>query len=106
MIRLQAKGDWQHNAWYFKNMKQCKKFQGVFEDHGAYINWETEEADSFPEMDGDDWAEIYRKPKKRAKDDLDWAFNSYLRDHHDCDKSMEIAVDIIKRTGLGIVEDF
>lgn len=98
MVKLTAKNDWQRCAWYFHNMKQCEKFQKVFRDHGAYINWNNPiEAPSFPEMDTNDYIEMDRKPKKRAEDDLPWAFNSYCKANKECDRSMEIARSIMER---------
>lgn len=98
MIKLTAKNDSQHAAWYFKKMKHCQKFMEAFENYGARINWNNPiEADSFPEMNDDDFNEISRKPKKRAKDDLNWAFNSYLKDNPECDISAKIADKLIEK---------
>ncbi len=75
MVKLQATDD-PSAVWYFSKMKDCKKFLEVFENHWCNVRWNNPiEADSFPEMDSDDWRDLYKKPKKRAKDELEWGFS-------------------------------
>ena len=101
MIKLTAKNDWQKATWYFHNMKDCEKFKKEFLDHGASINWnEPIEADSFSGMTSDDYIAMDEKPKKRAEDDLCWAFNSYIPDNKGCDISRQLAKNFMERMGI------
>lgn len=74
MVKLQSKDD-PSTSFYFENMKQCKKFIHVFEDHWCNIRWNSPiESDRFSEMDSEDWSSLYESPKKRAEDNLCWGF--------------------------------
>lgn len=96
IVKLTAKNDWQKCAWYFRKAKDCNKFMNAFENYGIRIIWnEPIIAEDFPEMDDEDYDDLFRKPKKRAKKELDWAFNSYLKDNPECDISAQIADKII-----------
>lgn len=73
MIKLVCSED--GTAFYFNKMKEVEKFKTVFEDHWCSPEWNPPvKASSFPEMDDYDFCSLQEKPKKRAKDDLDWAF--------------------------------
>lgn len=95
MIRLSVKDDWQKNLLYFKKMKHAKKFMAYFDNLGCNLPWEITESDEFPEMDSYDENEMERKPKKRAKDDEDWALD-YIKLHPRYDRSREIAETLMK----------
>lgn len=74
MVKLQATDD-PSAVWYFNTMKDCEKFLYVFKDHWCNARWNKPiEADSFPEVDSDDWDDLQKNPKKMAEDNLEWGF--------------------------------
>lgn len=88
MLRLTAKDDWQHVEFYFRNNEDCAKFKYVFEDHWCNIDWNPVEHIS--DTDVDKLSQFHRDslsedPKSRAEQALQWAFNSYMKQHPERD---------------------
>lgn len=75
MIKLAQTKYYPQVTFYFHTMKECKKFISTFENYGCNLPWDDpEEVPDNTQIDAFDRAEMRRKPKKRAKDDLDWAY--------------------------------
>lgn len=85
-VKLTAKDDWQRAEWYFKNLADCEEFKAVFRDHWCNIVWNPVEIVDTNKLTADQKRSMEKDPKERAQDDLKWGFNSYTRQHEECNK--------------------
>ena len=96
IYKLEAVNDWQKAKWYFRSIEEMNKFIGVFKNHGCNINWKHDLIDDvFEDLDDYDLEEMDKDPIKRAKSEMDWVFNSYLKHNPHADVSIKIAEGVI-----------
>lgn len=76
MVKLEAKDTTFGGIFYFHNMKDCKDFLYVFEDHFCNVPWKTPiELPDNTYVNSDVRRSMDEPPKKRAEDNLSWGFN-------------------------------
>lgn len=76
MVKLEAKDTTFGGIFYFHNMKDCREFIYVFEDHWCNVPWETPiEISDDTYISSEERRYMDKSPKKRAEDNLSWGFS-------------------------------
>lgn len=80
MVKLEAKDTTFGGIFYFHNMKDCKDFLYVFEDHFCNVPWKAPiELPDNTYVNSNVRRSMDKPPKKRAEDSLSWGFNLVRR---------------------------
>lgn len=96
-VKLTAKDDWQKAEWYFRDAFDCKEFMATFRDHWCNIVWNPVEIVDTDKLTADQRSSMEEDPKKRAENDLSWGFNSYMKQHEECNKLTEPQTDFVSK---------
>ena len=76
MVKLEAKDTTFGGIFYFHNMKDCKDFMYVFEDHFCNVPWKAPiELSDDTYVNSDVKRSMDKSPKERAENSLSWGFN-------------------------------